>query len=98
MTRKGQDPRRVAARSDIQKSRTVWRTRICLGSRRTATSAAASRRMPRLSARTLAVGSAAGNCRPWEAEELGQWEATARAMPTRDIGSLTAGWQGDMHG
>ena len=37
-----------------------------------------------------------GQLRPWEAEELGQWEATARAMPTRDIASLTAGWQGDL--
>ena len=36
-----------------------------------------------------------GQLQPWEAEELGQWEATARAMPTRDIGSLTAGWQGE---
>jgi hypothetical protein len=36
-----------------------------------------------------------GQLTPWEAEELGQWEATARATPTRDIGALTAGWQGE---
>ena len=39
-----------------------------------------------------------GQLQPWEAEELQQWEATARAMPTRDIGSLTAGWQGEPGG
>ena len=36
-----------------------------------------------------------GQLQPWEAEELQQWEKTARAMPTRDIGALTAGWQGE---
>ena len=36
-----------------------------------------------------------GQLQPWEAEELAKWEATARAMPTRDIASLTAGWQGE---
>ena len=42
------------------------------------------------------MGSAAGQLKPYELEDLQNWEATARAMPTRDIGSLTAGWQGDI--
>ena len=40
-----------------------------------------------------AASAAAGHCGPGKRRMLGQWEAGA--MPTRDIGSLTAGWQGD---
>ena len=44
----------------------------------------------------LARGERRGQLQPWEAEDWGSGKRTARAMPTRDIGSLTAGWQGDI--
>jgi hypothetical protein len=40
----------------------------------------------------------AGQAQPWEVEQYQQWEQQARAIPTRDIGSLTAGWQGEVAG
>ena len=40
----------------------------------------------------------AGQAQPWEVEQYQQWEQQARAIPTRDIGSLTAGWQGEYAG
>ena len=47
---------------------------------------------------TEMLGRAGRPLQPWEADELRQWEATARAMPMRDIGALTAGWQGELGG
>jgi hypothetical protein len=35
---------------------------------------------------------------PWEVEQYQQWEQQARAIPTRDLGTLTAGWQGEYAG
>ena len=40
----------------------------------------------------------AGTAKSWEAEELRRYEAEARSIPTRDIGSLRAGWQGELEG
>jgi hypothetical protein len=39
-----------------------------------------------------------GQAQPWEREQYQQWEQQARAIPTRDIGSLRAGWQGEYAG
>lgn len=38
-----------------------------------------------------------GQAQPWEVEQYRQWETEARAIPTRDIGSLQAGWGGDQN-
>jgi hypothetical protein len=40
----------------------------------------------------------AGTAKDYEAEQYRKWEAEARAIPTRDIASLTSGWQGDLQG
>jgi hypothetical protein len=40
----------------------------------------------------------AGTAKDYEAEQYRNWETQARAIPTRDIGSLTAGWQGESQG
>ena len=40
----------------------------------------------------------AGQAMPWEAEQYQRWEQEARAIPTRDIATLQAGWQGDLQG
>ena len=39
-----------------------------------------------------------GQAKDYEAEQYRNWEAQARALPTRDIGSLQAAWQGDLEG
>jgi hypothetical protein len=40
----------------------------------------------------------AGQAQPWEREQYQQWEQQARAIPTRDISQLQAGWQGEYAG
>lgn len=40
----------------------------------------------------------AGQAQDYEAEQYRQWEAQARAIPARDLGTLTAGWQGEREG
>lgn len=40
----------------------------------------------------------AGTAKDDEAEQYRNWDAAARAIPTRDIASLTSGWQGDLQG
>jgi hypothetical protein len=39
-----------------------------------------------------------GQAKDYEAEEYRRWEEQARAIPTRDIATLTAGWQGEREG
>jgi len=36
-----------------------------------------------------------GQAKDYEAEQYRTWETQARAIPTRDLGSLTPGWQGE---